>query len=804
MKTAEAKTASVATMQKANQPFFSREAEGSFFGDTGAREPSFFKAEPGYSVNGNEVLQTKLTIGQPNDKYEKEADVMADQVVQRLAVPEPFTKKDAGIQTKPLAANITPLVQKKCASCEQEEKLQKKEEEKDENELLKNKLQKKPIFESNAEPPDDEGNIQRKCAECLKEEKLQKKSDAANSPLVFSSIESSLSSSKGSGFPIPAGTREQMESSFGSGFSNVRLHTDGAAVQMNKNLHAQAFTHRSDIYFNAGKYNAASIGGKHLLAHELTHVVQQGGAGKVIQKQDAPAEHLTSLNEMLDRFDVPEDEVLSLLPQLTTVEKTTVTTDISYKNRMASAFDISEMVRAVVILSLPLEKKLEWVEAATSAASNINYADLQSIISTAPQPERDVLKTIRWRDFFVAVCDNSTIITAVTDLHFDLKTQLEWIEEEASPGNIDYSQIQPLITVATQPDRDVLKTNHWRGFFVGVCTNATIITAVTDLHFDLKTQLEWVEEEASPGNIDYSQIQPLITVATQPDRDVLKTDHWRDFFVGVCNNTTIKNALEDLSFDFLTTIKWLLEEVSISNIDFTWLCNIFKTKNVFPAGEEVIACAIMERDMRDGTFDSSPDHQPAGWITRAHNQLLVATQMGGLVGQTATWKPSNPASGTTFQLWASAPVQGPDIALGAITVINCWEMVMLAAFRSGVMTWPRIHAIYTSGAPDWFSFLVSQLSFNNRIPYNPASPAKRPVAGDVVFFDGAAHVALAAGTLDGMGRTMIYSFWPPPNTAFTAGGTIDDVKITTIEQLNDYWVGRGKPAFKIEFTTPNW
>jgi hypothetical protein len=78
------------------------------------------------------------------------------------------------------------------------------------------------------------------------------------------------------------------------------------------------------------------------------------------------------------------------------------------------------------------------------------------------------------------------------------------------------------------------------------------------------------------------------------------------------------------------------------------------------------------------------------------------------------------------------------------------------------------------------------------------------VAGDIVFFDGAAHVALGKGTVDGLGRTEIYSFWPPPNTAFTAGGTIDDVKITTIEELNDYWVGRGKPAFTIEYATPNW
>jgi len=127
---------------------------------------------------------------------------------------------------------------------------------------------------------------------------------------------------------------------------------------------------------------------------------------------------------------------------------------------------------------------------------------------------------------------------------------------------------------------------------------------------------------------------------------------------------------------------------------------------------------------------------------------------------------------------------------------------MLAAFRSGALSWTKIHSIYSSGVPNWGAFLVNQLSFGNRIPFNP--PSSRPIVGDIVFFDGAAHVALGKGSLDAAGRTEIYSFWPPPNTAFTAGGTIDQVKITTIEELNDYWVGHGKPAFKIEYATPNW
>ncbi len=396
---------------------------------------------------------------------------------------------------------------------------------------------------------------------------VQRKEESAST--VHPSVEDTLSSTKGSGTALPEPVQQSMGTAMGADFSNVKIHTDSSAVQMSKDLNAQAFTHGSDIYFNTGKFNPDSTGGQHLLAHELTHTVQQGESAKSIQKQDAPAEHLTSLNEMLDRFDVPENEVINLLRQLTETERATVNSDVTYRIKMAAAFNTGEMVRAVKILNPSLIQKLEWVEAAAGSAQSIDYSEISSLITSPEQSERDTLKTTRWRDFFVDVCDNSTIITAVTDLHFDLKTQLEWIEEEADPSNIDYSQIQSLITSATQPERDGLKTNRWRDFFVGVCTNETIITAVTDLKFDLKTQLEWIEAEADPSNIDYSDIQSLITSATQPDRDGLKTNRWRDFFVGVCTNKTIITAVTDLKFDLKTQLEWIEAEASPSNIDYS-------------------------------------------------------------------------------------------------------------------------------------------------------------------------------------------------------------------------------------------
>jgi hypothetical protein len=90
-------------------------------------------------------------------------------------------------------------------------------------------------------------------------------------------VESRLAHSKGAGETIPESVRRQMESAFGADFSQVRVHTNQNAVQMNRDLGAKAFTHGSDIYFNADRYSPATASGRELLAHELTHVVQQSG-----------------------------------------------------------------------------------------------------------------------------------------------------------------------------------------------------------------------------------------------------------------------------------------------------------------------------------------------------------------------------------------------------------------------------------------------------------------------------------------------------------------------------------------------
>ncbi|MGX5820951.1 eCIS core domain-containing protein [Chitinophaga lutea] len=88
------------------------------------------------------------------------------------------------------------------------------------------------------------------------------------------------------GSPLPRGAAREMSAAFGRDFGNVRIHTDAAAQTAAKQLGAQAFTYRGNIYFAKGKYDPASKEGKWLLAHELTHVVQQRNGEEALQKKD--------------------------------------------------------------------------------------------------------------------------------------------------------------------------------------------------------------------------------------------------------------------------------------------------------------------------------------------------------------------------------------------------------------------------------------------------------------------------------------------------------------------------------------
>ena len=113
---------------------------------------------------------------------------------------------------------------------------------------------------------------------------------------ISSHMESRLLSSQGGGHALPGQLRSQMEGAFGQGFSDVRIHADSSAAELNRSIGAKAFTYGNDIYFNAGQYRPETADGMHLLAHELTHTVQQ--SDKVARETDSPVEPETANSEL--------------------------------------------------------------------------------------------------------------------------------------------------------------------------------------------------------------------------------------------------------------------------------------------------------------------------------------------------------------------------------------------------------------------------------------------------------------------------------------------------------------------------
>jgi len=96
-------------------------------------------------------------------------------------------------------------------------------------------------------------------------------------------VERSIHQARGAGQALGGGVRAEMESAFGVGLEGVRVHTDTAADELNTALAARAFTTGQDIFFQRGEFDPGSTRGRELLAHELTHVVQQATAAPPVR-----------------------------------------------------------------------------------------------------------------------------------------------------------------------------------------------------------------------------------------------------------------------------------------------------------------------------------------------------------------------------------------------------------------------------------------------------------------------------------------------------------------------------------------
>lgn len=206
-------------------------------------------------------LQPKLKIGAPNDKYEREADKVADQVM-HMPVPqeinrESFTRLGNGAE-----------IQRICDECEEE--LRRKPMQEDEG------IQSKPLFNPTSI------SVQLHVNEIRRLRSKQKSGSAAQAP---NHVQLHIDILRSSGRPLPESTRAYFEPRFGFDFGDVRVHTGERAAKAAQSINARAFTVGEHVVFGSGEYAPDTDSGKRLLAHELTHTIQQGGT-RILQSRE--------------------------------------------------------------------------------------------------------------------------------------------------------------------------------------------------------------------------------------------------------------------------------------------------------------------------------------------------------------------------------------------------------------------------------------------------------------------------------------------------------------------------------------
>jgi Domain of unknown function (DUF4157) len=225
-------------------------------------------------------VQAKLSIGAVGDKYEQEADQVASQVVQKINAPENLQRdEEEQVQAKPLESI-------------QREELPEEEE-----------LQMKPLAESIQRVEEEEEELQMKPT-------LQRRESAAGGD-ASEELESSIQQAKGGGQSLDSTLQTKMGQAMGADFSGVKVHTDSQSDRLNKSIQAKAFTTGQDVFFRQGAYDPGSRGGQELIAHELTHVVQQ--KSEIKRKNNTRMHASGTIQRVIEGFDpIADNNVLDV------------------------------------------------------------------------------------------------------------------------------------------------------------------------------------------------------------------------------------------------------------------------------------------------------------------------------------------------------------------------------------------------------------------------------------------------------------------------------------------------------------
>ncbi len=189
-------------------------------------------------------VQTKMTVNPPGDIYEQEADRIADTVMN--SVSSHIHRQEEEKEEEEEEQEVMPA-----------RAVMQKQEEEGEQEVIPTRT----VFQRQEEIP---------------EEELMTKPEVSQPTMVSEDIEEQINKSSSGGQVLADSVRNSLEPQFERDFSNVRVHDNNEADKLSQQLGAEAFTTGSDIFFREGAYQPDSSGGRGLIAHELTHTIQQG------------------------------------------------------------------------------------------------------------------------------------------------------------------------------------------------------------------------------------------------------------------------------------------------------------------------------------------------------------------------------------------------------------------------------------------------------------------------------------------------------------------------------------------------
>jgi hypothetical protein len=388
------------------------------------------------------ALQPKLRVNDPNDHYEREADHLADRV---MSMPEPEAWRrgrgsdhssececQAAMQRQQAEEEQTPAVQREqdeeeqagavqraqdqepeeevaqTASLEPEEAETEEEEvaqtaalqrqEQGEEEAPKTSMQRQEAGEEpeegelqafslqrqEEEQPEEEPAVQRRAEE--EEEPMERRAKSRPRPRITREFETRLRLMRRGGEPLPDPLRAFLEPRFRRSFADVRVHAGPDAARLAQDANARAFTVGKHIVFGAGEYRPNVEQGRRLIAHEITHVLQQRGGLHSVQREvlaepanraaeRTPAVALEQIRELFQiRRSVVSPMILRIVEELL---RTTLETDLFDATTALLDSEASAVRRTIETGGYTLEFRVNRSGGAGAARWSLTRSDTQ-------------------------------------------------------------------------------------------------------------------------------------------------------------------------------------------------------------------------------------------------------------------------------------------------------------------------------------------------------------------------------------------------------------------------------------------